>query len=177
MEGQAMTQGTMWPGWWYRLPDGRELLALSIDHDAEIARIMWRSGEHADMDISSLQGWREIGKAGKPVTDHTKLRKLVEAAQPGPCTHNCYDGYGGANRNCYGRRKAFHEMIEALSDPTTILALLDEIEAMRAVCEAAEGWLEQTGMDWNRKQGSRFGADNHRLADAVDALRAARRSK
>ncbi len=43
--------------------------------------------------------------------------------------------------------------------------------AVMPVVRAAEAWLKQPGIDWQRTQGSAFGRANHELANAIDEMR------
>lgn len=87
------------------------------------------------------------------MTDYTKLKALAESATPGPweagdMPHDLDSVYGpsgcvaGVDSDC-GVAGAIHTArFIAAADPTTILAMLAEIETLRARAEAAERKIE-----------------------------------
>lgn len=95
------------------------------------------------------------------MTDHATLRTLAEAATPGPWVADAPAGFGtifagvlgDSSRWLFDPVKGTNEDAAyiAACDPQTILALLDELETLRAALEAArfvarywrDSWMEQ----------------------------------
>ena len=112
------------------------------------------------------------------MTEREKLRKLAEAATPGPWSTAAFQLVIDVARRidvgmCGHRDDA---AFIAAANPATVLALLAEREALAAKVERVRDWLDHRGVDVSDRDGAYMdgyrAAQRHAVTDAAE-LRAA----